>query len=356
VDTQEADRVLKRGAHRSVRRTLEQGLPAAVKRWEAGGPWRNLRARSSARREFELAGRLHALGLPVPRPIALREDEGRPELVSDWVEGRELRLCLRAGAPRALAETLGRALARAQRLGLSHADLHAGNVLVDARGDPWLVDLGGAALRASLSPAAREAALVDVCADLREHTSRSWRARALGAYLAELGEPRSAARARAIEARAQEHRREVIRHAQRRWLRDSSSCVRRRGQSGPLLASRDLDLSGSDLLELCPRSSVRARRLWLAAVRLCDHGLSCARPLLWFQGGEPLLAFGLPRHAQPAELGPALAELEPQLCDRGLSIGPGPDLRAWRGPDGRATLSGVEHIRERAGRAPWRSR
>jgi tRNA A-37 threonylcarbamoyl transferase component Bud32 len=356
VEAWTEDRLLKRGAQRSVRRTLELGQPSAVKLWEASGPWRSLRARWSARREYRLLGQLHERGLPVPRPIALRQSAGRPELVSSWIEGRELRLCLAEGAGPELARRLGCALARAHRLGLRHADLHAGNVLVDAAGEPWLVDAGGASLGAPLAPAERRAALVMVCADLRETTSRSWRARAWRAYQAELGLHETPAEPRAIEARAQERRRAVIARAQRRWLRDSSSCERHSGSQGPVLASRDLSLEGTELLELRPRSQARARRLWLAAVRLCDHGLPCARPMLWFQGGEPCLAFGLPRFARPTALAEVLAELEESLCDRGLEILPGAELRAWRDERGRPWISGVERIRERAGRAPWRSR
>ena len=97
-------------------------------------------------------------------------------------------------------------------------------------------------------------------------------------------------------------------------------------------------------------------RLWLAAVRLCDHGLPCARPLLWFQGGEPLLHFCLPRFARAVALEELLGELAPQLVDRGLELLPSSDLRAWRDARGRPWISGAEQLRELGGRAPWRSR
>ena len=356
MDVQFEERLLKRGRHRSVRRALEDGRPAAVKSWEAGGPWRSLRARVSARREYELLGRMHSIGLPVPEPLALRARAGRQELVSAWIEGLDLRQRLCAGADPALAVRLGQALARMHQLGLRHADLHAGNVLVDRRGEPWLVDAGGAQLGAALSRAERRAALVLVCADLREHTSRSWRARAWRAYLGALGESPSADEARTIEALAQERRRAVIARAQRRWLRDSGACLRRAGSQGPVLASRDLRLAGGEVLELRPTSQARARRYWLSAVRLCDHGLPCARPLLWFQGGRPLVYFLLPRFAEPAALDEVLAELGPQLVDRGLEIPPASELRAWRDASGNPWISGPEALRGLGGRAPWRSR
>ena len=346
--------MLKRGAERSVRRTSEAGEPAALKRWEPRGAWRALRVRRLARREFELLGRLHALGLPVPRPLALRLGRAGPELASAWVEGVELGQCLSAGADPALAERLGELLARAHQLGLRHTDLHVGNVLVDAAGAPWLVDAGGASLGAALSQSERADALVMVCADLRERTSHAWRARAWRAYRTGLGLAESTREAQAIEALAQERRRDVVRRAQRRWLRDSSSCTQRVGSAGSVLASRDLQLSGNEVLELRPRSNARARRLWLAAVRLCDHGLACARPLLWFQAGEPRVYLGLPRFAEPAVLETVLAELEPKLRDRGLELLPSADLRAWRDEHGRPWVSGVEHPRELRGRAPWR--
>jgi len=356
VDVQEPDRLLKRGAHRSVRRTLEDGRPAAVKSWDAGGLWRSLRARTSARREFELLARLHSIGLPVPEPLALRARAGRPELVSAWIDGVDLRQRLLERADPGLAVRLGRGLARMHQLGLRHADLHAGNVLVDASGEPWLVDAGGARLGRSLARAERQAALVMVCADLREHTRRSWRARAWRAYLEALGEPAAADEAPTIEALAQERRRDVIARAQRRWLRDSGVCMRRTGSEGPVLASRDLNLAGREVLELRPRTRARARALWLAAARLCDHGLPSARPLCWFQGGEPLLSFCLPRFAERAALEPVLAELGPQLVDRGLELAQSSDLSGWRDERGRPWISGVERIRELGGRAPWRSR
>jgi tRNA A-37 threonylcarbamoyl transferase component Bud32 len=356
VDVQEPDRLLKRGAHRSVWRTLEDGRPAAVKCWDAGGPWRSLRARVSARREYALLGRLHSIGLPVPEPLALRARAGRPELVSAWIEGQDLRQRLLQGADPGLAARLGRGLARMHQVGLRHADLHAGNVLVDASGEPWMVDAGGARLGRALARAERQAALVMVCADLREHTSRSWRGRAWRAYLEVLGERESAGEARTIEALAQERRRAVIARAQRRWLRDSSSCTRLGGSQGPVLASRDLELAGREVLELRPRSSAHARSLWLAAVRLCDHGLPCAAPLLWFQGGKPRLYFYLPRFARAAVLEEVLAELERQLVDRGLELLRSSDLRAWRDERGQPWISGAEELRELGGRAPWRSR
>jgi tRNA A-37 threonylcarbamoyl transferase component Bud32 len=299
---------------------------------------------------------MRSIGLPVPEPLALRARAGRPELVSAWIEGLDLRRRLCAGADPALAVRLGQALARMHELGLRHADLHAGNVLVDGHGEPWLVDAGGARLGAALSRVERRASLVLVCADLREHTSRGWRARAWHAYLEALGEQASADEARTIEALAQERRRAVILRAQRRWLRDSGACARRPGSQGPVLASRDLQLSGGEVLELRPTSQARARRYWLCAVRLCDHGLPCARPLLWFQGGKALLFFRLPRFCEPAALEEVLAELAPQLADRGLEILPGSELRAWRDAAGRPWISGPEALRALPGRAPWRSR
>lgn len=346
--------MLKQGALRSVWRTLEDGVPAVAKRWEPAGTWRGLRARRSARREFELLGRLLALGLPVPRPLALRQRGTAPELVTAFVEGVELGERLRSPAGPELAEHLGRALARAQRLGLRHTDLHAGNVLVDTHGEAWLIDAGGASLGTPLAGAEREEALVMVCADLRERTRRSWRARALRAYHAELGLEDCADQSRRIEARAQERRRTVIAHAQRRWLRDSSSCVRSDGPQGTRLSAR----TGAGALEriwsLSPRTPSRARALWLAAVRLCDHGLRCARPLEWSQGAPARVDFALPLEARACALEAALAELEPLLGDRGLAIEPSADLCAFRDARGAAILAGAEHIRERGGSAPWK--
>ena len=68
-----------------------------------------------------------------------------------------------------------------------------------------------------------------------------------------------------------------------------------------------------------------------------------------FAAAEPYFAvLTAPRFKQ--------AELTPLFVDRGLELLPGSELRAWRDAQGRPWISGPEAIRERSGRAPWRSR
>jgi len=95
--------------------------------------------------EFRLLSELRGEGLPVPAPL----------LAGYWRRGLGYRAAIlveRIPAARALADWLGPdvaaapwepvgvMLARFHRAGLDHADLNANNVLLDAGGQPWLID------------------------------------------------------------------------------------------------------------------------------------------------------------------------------------------------------------------------
>ncbi len=100
--------------------------------------------------EFRLTRALHALGLPVPRPLAaMYQRQGasyRAAILVERLPGvRSLaRLALDGDAP---WEQAGRLLARFHRAGLDHADLNAHNVLFDASGKGWLIDFDKGELR-----------------------------------------------------------------------------------------------------------------------------------------------------------------------------------------------------------------
>lgn len=101
------------------------------------------RVRSLA--EFRLLSELRAERLPVPAPL----------LAGYWRRGLAYRAAIlveRIPSVRPLAdwlgpdvgtapwEAVGAMLAKFHRAGLDHADLNANNVLVDAGGQPWLID------------------------------------------------------------------------------------------------------------------------------------------------------------------------------------------------------------------------
>ena len=132
-----------------LRHYLRGGMAAHFSRdayWWHGAD----RTRSFA--EFRLARELHALGLPVPRPLA----------ACYWRDGLRYRAAILVerlpdvtsfgalaarqgdGAP---WESTGRLLARFHRAGLDHADLNADNILFDAFGKGSLIDFDKSSLR-----------------------------------------------------------------------------------------------------------------------------------------------------------------------------------------------------------------
>ena len=103
--------------------------------------------------EFRILAKLHASGLPVPKPVAARVRLSSlrysASLITEWiVDTRTLASALAASdAPAKLMKAVGTTLARFHKAGLCHADLHAHNILIGVRGSVWLVDLDRARLR-----------------------------------------------------------------------------------------------------------------------------------------------------------------------------------------------------------------
>lgn len=353
------------------------GRARIVKRFERGGPLGWIRDRRNARREFALLRELHARGLPVPRPLGLERRGAGFEVAMERIEGETLLERCGDADPAGsaeLAHRLGRLLARLQRAGLDHPDIHARNVLVRPDGELVAIDFHAARLRRPLRTAALPPTwrrdLVVGAAGLRDGTARTFRARALRAWLAEL-QPRMErgerhALARSIEAEARRFRRAFVLKRRRRWTRIGTACravVDARAE--PVgLAARELSEadearlraaleSGADelagawhwlLIRTDPR---RARALQEIAGRLAEHELAAARPALWIQRPAAAVALALPRGARPLAAGDIdpieRARFEARLRDRGLGLVR--EAAFWRAPDGRLVAAGVDRLR-----------
>lgn len=107
--------------------------------------------RTRAFREWRLLAQLHAAGLPVPRPVAAGWIRHGLLYSADLATVR-----IPAAAPLSarLAEgvdvdwdRIGRVLHDFHAAGACHADLNAHNVLLDAEGQPWLLDFDRGRLR-----------------------------------------------------------------------------------------------------------------------------------------------------------------------------------------------------------------
>lgn len=106
-------------------------------------PWLGAE-RTRAFREWRMLAQLHAVGLPVPRPVAAGWRRAGPWYRADLItvcipDARPLSTCLAAGVP-VDWRALGALLARFHAAGACHADLNAHNLLLDARGAAWMLD------------------------------------------------------------------------------------------------------------------------------------------------------------------------------------------------------------------------
>lgn len=124
------------------------GLAARLSRdryWWSGEP----RVRGVA--EFRLLREVARRGVAVPAPVAtLYRRHGahyRAAILLERIAGART-LAELAIEGMARWEEAGRLVARAHRAGLDHADLNADNILFDAQGAPWLIDLDRGRLRA----------------------------------------------------------------------------------------------------------------------------------------------------------------------------------------------------------------
>jgi 3-deoxy-D-manno-octulosonic acid kinase len=106
-------------------------------------------------RNLHLLQRLHGLGLPVPAAVAAyyarRAGVYRAAIiVARLPDVRPLASLLDGRAEPGLWPALGRTLARFHAAGVDHADLNANNILIDSRGQIFLIDFDRGAIRNKL--------------------------------------------------------------------------------------------------------------------------------------------------------------------------------------------------------------
>jgi len=136
-------------ARRMVFRLQRANGDVLVKQFRVGSGRHALRERAKARlgrapaaREWRMLTAMRAAGIPVPEPLALGTlANGDRLLALQWIDGTPLAEALRdaPAARRDLLAALAALVRRVHETGFVHGDLHAGNVLVAARG-PVLLD------------------------------------------------------------------------------------------------------------------------------------------------------------------------------------------------------------------------
>jgi tRNA A-37 threonylcarbamoyl transferase component Bud32 len=338
VETPALRRSLKRGRARTVLTEERGGEQVVIKRFHHPNVLQALRDPGRARAEFRALEHLSRRGVRVPRPLELVDARGGAELCMEAVPGAivltELLAASRRDAPAPgrdwgrLVVRLGRLLAGLHGSEVEHSDLHAGNVLVDERDRPWLIDFHAARLvRGPASAERLRRDLVTVTAHAREALPARLRARfllawrrALAPELAAVLEPTFEAE---LEDRARRARREHVAHGVNRWLRPSSRCRVERTSAARvyvplLLAARPLPLPVREL------PAREARERWLAAARLVEHGLPAARPArLELAGARAALGLEVDLAGPLLPAGSrerALATVLGLLHDRGLAL------------------------------------
>jgi len=377
--------ILKAGPNRTViQETAPDGLRRLViKRYRARGWLRRLGDRARARGEYEVLRALRARGIGVPEAVALRRRLGAWEVVCTAIPGARTLADLITdveavpGSRTTLANALGELIARAHVAGLDHADLHAGNVLVDDEGRPYLIDFTHARLRENVSPAVLRRDLTNLAADARERVplrlrrrvfTRWWRA-LTDRERAALGPPGELAPA--LGSAAKERRRKAVRAHRASWYRGFDFLRGLDVARGRGLVRREV--SGDDEAALVesitgvgetpapvphPLDAERellvidaageAREWWGELGRASEHALPCAEPLVLLESPRALAAFSLPAGSTrwndrvPTDPGERLREA---LDDRGF----GPvSLEACRvTPDGALLLGPGTFLQEK---------
>lgn len=137
--------------------------PAFLRRYRRGGLigkfiktlyWWSGLAATRPWREWQVMAQLSAAGHAVPRPLAarIRRRYGffyEAEIIMSQIPQAQslTELITQQADSKAQWQAIGRALQQVHQAGLFHADLNPDNILLDAQGKVWLVDLDRSELR-----------------------------------------------------------------------------------------------------------------------------------------------------------------------------------------------------------------
>ncbi|MDP6979322.1 MAG: lipopolysaccharide kinase InaA family protein [Myxococcota bacterium] len=368
--------------------------------------------RSSAEHEWSSYEVLHANGIPVPDPLGFaRLPGGGAWIVMRFIEGAAPLQQRLSGYPfekRRRMRELGELIHELHKTGLSHSDLHVGNVLVSAK-EMWLVDLQRVVPFKHTSDRVQDVSFMDFSlhhAGVSVAARLRFRIAALG-----LGPFRVASERELLrEVGRASHRRAVdYYHGRtRRTLREGEGFARLRSREGSgmrletvseeaidamLAAHRDIVATGGPARLKCDhrsnvtrvefgdgtaivkevvKTSARKRladlfrgspgqRAWLAGHGLRLRGIGAAQPLAYGErfdrgvpvgswviledlGDAPSVASLTPEDAKEAELGKHLLDLLRRLHRAETVHG---DLQAVHihFVEGRPTLIDLESVR-----------
>jgi tRNA A-37 threonylcarbamoyl transferase component Bud32 len=228
--------VVKRNLYRQVARVEVPGLGALLLKVHRPAGLRDrvraLLRRSRAAAEWEAARWLRGAGVPTPEPLLCGERRRGPLLerattVARFLEARTTLAPALAALPprerRALLRRAARWVRAMHDRGISHGDLHSGNVLVGPGGDLHVVDLHRVRVGAPVGRRARERQAAQLLHSLREAVGPGGRLAALLAYdgAEGLAPGRERARRRRRLARVE---RAVARRERRRLASRAARC------------------------------------------------------------------------------------------------------------------------------------
>ncbi len=235
--------LIKRNASRSVYRAVDSRGPLYLKHFHSQslghrlGEWLG---RMDARMEYECIARLRAAGVSVPTPLAACWSAGSHWLITEGVEPAQSGDLwhaeqAKAGNWRAIRQAtlaLADLVARMHQAGVTHPDLHLGNVLVRTDGERpelVLIDLHRMGRHRRLSLRNRAANLAILLGNRFAWTTAAERLRFLRRYMEHAGGPMSVGLwLDYIEPAAFRLRRRYLSQCNRRILRNNGYFARMR--------------------------------------------------------------------------------------------------------------------------------
>jgi tRNA A-37 threonylcarbamoyl transferase component Bud32 len=223
-----AARVVKQAPHRTVYRVTLPGLDFHLKQYPVRDrrSWlRTLLRPSKARAEYDLTRGVMARGVPTVEPLAVGESTAAPRCsylltrtlpdavpLNDFLDAVPAAwgTCRRARFRQRLAVALGELLATMHRAGVTHHDLHPGNLLLRLGNDGlpylYLIDLHAVRLGSPLTWRAARDNLVILNRWFVLRSERGDRLRFWNAYQSALGEERADPNGDAAQVRDLEKR------------------------------------------------------------------------------------------------------------------------------------------------------